>query len=111
MNLVQRIAPDRRHSPQPGPPPASICRLPAGTGKWNRVEHRWFSFIGQNRRGKPLVRTCEKIGSDISDPIRPDSKCPAGLKVPDEEVAAIRIERDGFHGGWKAGETNGRFPG
>jgi hypothetical protein len=87
----------------------SICHLPPGTSKWNKIEHRLFSFISQNWRGKPLVShqvivnliaaTTTRAGLRVHAEV--DSrKYPKGVKVTDEEVASIRIERDKFHGDW-----------
>jgi Rhodopirellula transposase DDE domain len=86
-----------------------ICHLPPGTSKWNKIEHRLFSFISQNWRGKPLVShqvivdlisaTSTKAGLKVRAQI--DSNLyPSGLKVSDREVAALHIERDAFHGEW-----------
>ena len=87
----------------------TICHLPPGTSKWNKIEHRLFSFISQNWRGKPLVShqvivnliaaTTTKTGLRVRSEIDP-GKYPKGVKVSDEEVAAIRLERDQFHGEW-----------
>ena len=87
----------------------SICHLPPGTSKWNKIEHRLFSFISQNWRGKPLVShqvivnlisaTTTKTGLRVRAEIDP-GKYPKGVKVSDEEVASIRIARDEFHGEW-----------
>ena len=87
----------------------SICHLPPGTSKWNKIEHRLFSFISQNWCGKPLVShqvivnliaaTTTRAGLRVHAEV--DSrKYPKGVKVTDEEVASIRIERDKFHGDW-----------
>lgn len=86
-----------------------VCHLPPGTSKWNKIEHRLFSFISQNWRGKPLVShqvivdlisaTSTKAGLRVHAQI--DSNLyPSGLKVSDKEVAALHIERDAFHGEW-----------
>ena len=86
-----------------------ICHLPPGTSKWNKIEHRLFSFISQNWRGKPLVShqvivdliaaTSTKAGLKVQAQI--DSNLyPAGVKISDEQVAALRLERDPFHGEW-----------
>jgi transposase len=86
-----------------------VCHLPPGTSKWNKIEHRLFSFISQNWRGKPLVShqvivdlisaTSTKAGLKVHAQI--DSNLyPSGLKVSDKEVAALHIERDAFHGEW-----------
>jgi Rhodopirellula transposase DDE domain len=87
----------------------SICHLPPGTSKWNKIEHRLFSFISQNWRGKPLVShqvivnliaaTTTKTGLRVRAEVD-TGKYPKGLKVTDKEVATIRIERDQFHGEW-----------
>ena len=86
-----------------------VCHLPPGTSKWNKIEHRFFSFISQNWRGKPLVShqvivdliaaTSTKTGLKVRAQI--DSNLyPSGLKVSDKQVAALHIERDAFHGEW-----------
>jgi transposase len=86
-----------------------VCHLPPGTSKWNKIEHRLFSFISQNWRGKPLVShqvivdliaaTSTKAGLKVRAQI--DSNLyPSGLKVSDKQVAALHIERDAFHGEW-----------
>jgi hypothetical protein len=87
----------------------SICHLPPGTSKWNKIEHRLFSFISQNWRGKPLVShqvivnliaaTTTRTGLRVRAEIDP-ARYPQGVKVSDQEVAALRIERDEFHGEW-----------
>jgi hypothetical protein len=87
----------------------SVCHLPPGTSKWNKIEHRLFSFISQNWRGKPLVShqvivnliaaTTTKTGLRVRAEIDP-SKYPRGIKVSDKQVATIRLERDQFHGEW-----------
>jgi hypothetical protein len=87
----------------------TICHLPPGTSKWNKIEHRLFSFISQNWRGKPLVShqvivnliaaTTTKTGLRVRAELDP-AKYPKGVKVSDKEVAGIRLERDKFHGDW-----------
>jgi hypothetical protein len=87
----------------------SICHLPPGTSKWNKIEHRLFSYISQNWRGKPLVShqvivnliaaTTTKTGLRVRAEIDA-RKYPKGVKVSAKDVAAIRIERDRFHGEW-----------
>jgi transposase len=87
----------------------SVCHLPPGTSKWNKIEHRLFCHITQNWRGRPL-RSLEVIVSLIGgtttstglvvraelDP-RPYAK---GVTVSDAELAAVRIRRAKFHGDW-----------
>ena len=87
----------------------SVCHFPPGTSKWNKIEHRLFSFISQNWRGKPLVghqvivnlmaATTTKTGLRARAEIDP-AKYPKGVKVSDQDAASIRIERDAFHGEW-----------
>jgi transposase len=87
----------------------SICHLPPGTSKWNKIEHRLFSYISQNWRGKPLVShevivnliaaTTTKAGLRVRAEIDA-RRYPKGVKVSEKDVAAIRIQRDKFHGEW-----------
>ncbi len=87
----------------------SVCHVPPGTSKWHTIEHRLFSFITQNWRGKPLVRyavilsliaaTRTATGLTVASVLDTNSY-PAGRKVTDDEVATITIERDEFHGDW-----------
>ena len=87
----------------------SVCHLPPGTSKWNKIEHRLFSFISLNWRGKPLVShqvivnliaaTTTRKGLKVHAELD-EGKYPAGLKIPDAEMARINIERDPFHGEW-----------
>ena len=86
-----------------------VCHFPPGTSKWNKIEHRLFSFISQNWRGKPLVShevivqliaaTTTRAGLRVQANLDPGSY-PAGQKVSDEQMAAIRLRRDTFHGDW-----------
>ena len=86
-----------------------VCHLPPGTSKWNKIEHRLFSYISQNWRGKPLV-SYEVIVNLIAATttaarLRVHSQLdtqsyPKGVKVSDAELAQVNIERDEFHGEW-----------
>ncbi len=86
-----------------------VCHFPPGTSKWNKIEHRLFSFISQNWRGKPLVSyavilnliaaTTTTTGLTVASSLDTNSY-PAGITVSDEEMAAIRLERAEFHGDW-----------
>ena len=86
-----------------------VSHFPPGTSKWNKVEHRLFSFISINWRGRPL-RTYETIVSLISNTTnrgglvvraRLDRRSyPIGKKVSAKELRALKIERDDFHGDW-----------
>jgi hypothetical protein len=87
----------------------SVSHLPPGTSKWNKIEHRLFSFITQNWRGKPLVThevivnliaaTSTKEGLQVRCQLDTNSY-PKGIKVSDEMMANLSIERDSFHGEW-----------
>jgi transposase len=87
----------------------SICHLPPGTSKWNKIEHRLFSFISQNWRGKPLIShevivkliaaTTTKTGLQVRAEVD-RGQYPKGVQVSDEEFASLRIIRDKFHGEW-----------
>jgi transposase len=87
----------------------SISHLPPGTSKWNKIEHRLFSFISQNWRGKPLV-SHEVIVNLISATRTNEGLCvecgldtneyPKGIKVSDEQMDQLNLEKDSFHGDW-----------
>ena len=87
----------------------TVCHLPPGTSKWNKIEHRLFSFITQNWRGRPLVShqviveliaaTKTKAGLTVRAEIDPNLY-PAGVKVTDHDMATINIRRHDFHGEW-----------
>ena len=89
--------------------PISVCHLPPGTSKWNKIEHRLFSFITSNWRGKPLIShqvivqligaTTTKNGLKVRCQLDPMTY-PAGIKVSDDELAAVNITRHEFHGEW-----------
>ena len=87
----------------------SVCHFPPGTSKWNKIEHRLFSFITSNWRGEPLrdyetivnliARTTTAKGLKVT--CRLDRrKYPTGRKVTDEEMEHINVERNKFHGDW-----------
>lgn len=87
----------------------TVCHLPPGTSKWNKIEHRLFSFISQNWRGKPLTNyeviikliaaTTTTTGLTVQSYLDTNTY-PSGLKVSDEDMATISIQRDDFHGEW-----------
>jgi hypothetical protein len=89
--------------------PISVCHFPPGTSKWNPIEHRMFSHITQNWRGRPLVsrgvvvnligQTATRTGLEIRAELDMNSY-ETGIKVTDEELAAVRITRNEFHGEW-----------
>jgi Rhodopirellula transposase DDE domain len=89
--------------------PLQVCHLPPGTSKWNKIEHRLFSFITQNWRGKPLVSRQAVVSLIASTTTRTGLTVRAALdmnhyetkiKVPNEQLACLNIKRDEFHGEW-----------
>ena len=89
--------------------PITVCHLPPGTSKWNKIEHRLFSFITQNWRGKPLVThqvivnliaaTTRKTGLRVHS--RLDRRTYAkGRRVSDRDLARVHLEPHVFHGEW-----------
>ena len=89
--------------------PLHVCHFPPGTSKWNKIEHRLFSFITHNWRGKPLVSHQAIINLIASTTTRTGLIVKAALdtnhyetkvKVPDEELACLNLTRDEFHGDW-----------
>ena len=87
----------------------TVCHLPPGTSKWNKIEHRLFSFITQNWRGRPLVRyqtivqliaaTTTDAGLTVRSELDTNSY-PKGVKVTDAEINALNLLRHDFHGEW-----------
>jgi hypothetical protein len=89
--------------------PITVCHLPPGTSKWNKVEHRLFSFITINWRGKPLrsyraiVQLIAATSTDSGLKVRAEldeNKYPKGVKVSDTEMATVNLSRHPFHGDW-----------
>ena len=87
----------------------SVCHFPPGTSKWNKVEHRLFSFISSNWRGEPLrdyetiVQLIAKTSTvkGLAVVCRLDRrKYHVGRKVSDAEMATINLVPDKFHGEW-----------
>lgn len=86
-----------------------VCHFPPGTSKWNKIEHQMFSFVSKNWRGRPLdslgtivnliANTTTKKGLQIEAGID-ENQYEKGIKVSDEEMAFLNIERDNFHGEW-----------
>jgi transposase len=87
----------------------SVSHFPPGTSKWNKIEHRLFSFISQNWRGKPLISheviinliaaTTSKAGLEVKSGLDANSY-PDGIKISDRQMAELRLRRDTFHGDW-----------
>jgi hypothetical protein len=86
-----------------------VHHLPPGTSKWNKIEHRLFSFISMNWRATPLVSyrvivdlisaTTTKTGLSVRCELDP-TEYPRGIAVSDAEMQAINLVRDSFHGEW-----------
>ena len=86
-----------------------VCHFPPGTSKWNKIEHRLFSYISQNWRGKPLrsfetivnliASTTTATGLKVHAELNPQNY-PAGIKVSDQQLDQVKIRRDKFHGDW-----------
>jgi hypothetical protein len=89
--------------------PITVCHLPPGTSKWNKIEHRLFSFITGNWRGKPLVShqvivqliaaTTTKTGLKVRCELDQNTY-PAGIKVSDADMEAVNLTHHDFHGEW-----------
>jgi len=87
----------------------TVCHLPPGTSKWNKIEHRLFSHITMNWRGRPLTSlevivdligaTTTKQGLKVHAE-RDLGSYPKGVKVSDAELAAIILKAHDFHGEW-----------
>ncbi len=87
----------------------TVCHLPPATSKWNKIEHRLFSYISINWRGKPLLsletiielisHTTTEEGLTVTA-VKDASIYPTGIKVSDEEMAKLNITREPFHGEW-----------
>jgi hypothetical protein len=87
----------------------SVCHFPPGTSKWNKIEHRLFSFISSNWRGEPL-RDYETIVNLIAGTTTAKGlkvtcrldrrKYPTGRAVTDQEMQRVNLERNKFHGEW-----------
>jgi hypothetical protein len=86
-----------------------VCHFPPGTSKWNKIEHRLFSFITQNWRGRPLLDRQTVVSLIASTTTRSGLTVKAALdtnhyqtaiKVSDAELARLRLKRHPFHGDW-----------
>jgi len=87
----------------------TVCHLPPGTSKWNKIEHRLFSHIAMNWRGKPLVslaaivsliastrsQTGLRVRSEIDS-----GTYPSGVVISDEQMAQLNLHPHRFHGSW-----------
>lgn len=87
----------------------SVSHFPPGTSKWNKIEHRMFSHISMNWRGKPLyshevivnliASTTTRKGLKIEVELD-TSTYPIGIKITDDELDEVQIQREEFHGEW-----------
>lgn len=89
--------------------PITVCHLPPGTSKWNKIEHRLFSFITQNWRGKPLVThqvivdliSATTTGKGLQVHSRLDDRLyQTNRRVSDKQLANVNLEPDSWHGEW-----------
>jgi hypothetical protein len=84
-----------------------VCHFPPGTSKWNKIEHRMFSFVSLNWRGKPLesliinliAATTTSTGLKLYAQLDQGSY-ERGLEITDDQLAAVNITRNAFHGDW-----------
>jgi hypothetical protein len=86
-----------------------ICHLPPGCSKWNKIEHRLFSYITMNWRGRPLVslevivkliaNTTTRQGLKVQAQVD-THRYPTKIRVTDEMFEQVRLTQDGFHGEW-----------
>ena len=89
--------------------PITVCHLPPGTSKWNKIEHRLFSFITINWRGQPLrsfktivqliAATTTTAGLSVRAELD-ENKYPKGVKISDAQFTALNLARHPFHGDW-----------
>jgi transposase len=89
--------------------PITVCHLPPGTSKWNKIEHRLFSHITMNWRGRPLTShevilnsiaaTTTRTGLTVRAELDPGSY-PTGTEISDAQMAAVPLARHRFHGDW-----------
>ena len=89
--------------------PIRVCHFPPGTSKWNKIEHRLFSYVSLNWRGRPLeslqviidliASTTTSTGLKVYARLDP-GEYEKGIKVSDAELASVNIVRDEFHPDW-----------
>jgi hypothetical protein len=87
----------------------TVCHFPPGTSKWNKIEHRLFSYISINWRSKPLIsletvielisHTTTEKGLSVTA-VKDSHLYPTGIQVPDEEIESLHLIKDAFHGNW-----------
>ena len=96
----------------------TVCHFPPGTSKWNKIEHRLFSHITMNWRGRPLTShdvivsaiaaTTTRAGLTVRAELDPGSY-PEGVKVSDQQMAALPLDRHDWHGDWNLCPVAHRF--
>jgi hypothetical protein len=89
--------------------PVSVCHFPPGTSKWNKIEHRMFSHLTRNWRGRPLEsravvvnligQTTTREGLEVRAELD-TGRYKKGIKVTDDELGKVSITREEFHGEW-----------
>ena len=89
--------------------PITVCHFPPGTSKWNKIEHRLFSFIAKNWRGKPLIdyqtivsliaATTTEKGLEVRCALD-ENTYEKGRKISDAEMATVNLQPHEFHGEW-----------
>jgi Rhodopirellula transposase DDE domain len=89
--------------------PITVCHYPPGTSKWNKIEHRLFSFISLNWKGRPLINyetiinligaTRTRTGLKVKA-VLDRNEYETGIKVSDEEIEAVRLRRHKLHPAW-----------
>lgn len=88
----------------------TVCHFPPGTSKWNKIEHRLFSYITKNWRGRPLLDyetvvnliAATKTKSGLTVKVRFDKRIyEKGVKVTPEEIEKLNLKKHKFHGEWK----------
>ena len=87
----------------------NVSHFPPGTSKWNKIEHKLFCFISKNWRGKPLLdlatvvnligSTKTKTGLTVRAKLD-NNYYEKGIKISDKELAAVKLEKNSFHGEW-----------
>lgn len=86
-----------------------VCHFPPGTSKWNKIEHRLFSFISRNWRGRPLESLAvivnligsTRTGDGLKVRCELDrGRYPMGQKITDAQIASLNLKYEAFHGDW-----------
>jgi len=87
----------------------AVCHFPPGTSKWNKIEHRMFSHITKNWRGRPLTshevivnliaNTTNDAGLNINA-AQDSGEYLTGIKIPDQAMKGLKLEKHEFHGEW-----------